>query len=351
MGPPLVAENNESRRVRGAASRREKSPNWSKDRILRAILQREIEELSLSPGTVSRQHTALYQAARNQFGRWAGALRAAGVDPVRVGRYRRWSRRAIIHRIRDLARKGTALNSAAIQRFEAKLVRAVARKFPSWDEALIAAGIDPGQWRKQRPPWTPDSVIAALHDIHSTGGDLNHGALAGGSLTNAAARLFGSWDGALRAAGFAPMEIRLCRKAWTAETIVEEIRLRRGRGQAVNSYGLDCTSLRNAGYRFYGSWRKALAAAGLDPDKIQKRKCRCKPWKADTVIREIQRKRAAGEPLNTNDISPYSLRMCGVKFFGSWDAALTVAGLDPSRIRKRPGPRRPPTRKRGQNGT
>lgn len=342
MGPPIVAEKNKNTCRRGAASRRGKSPNWTKDRILRAILRREIEGLPLSPKAVSRQQSGLYQAARGRFGGWHGALRAAGIDPVRVSQNRRWSRRSIIQRIRQLAREGEDLNSAAIQRSEPRLVGAVVRKFASWDEALIAAGVDPQQSRKQRPPWTLDSVIAALRDIHSTGRELNHGALAGGSLTNAAAQLFGSWDGALRAAGFAPEKIRLCRSAWTAESIIEEIRLRHGRGQAVNSYGLNCTSLRNAAYRFFGSWRKALLLAGLDPDKIQKRKPRCKPWTVDTALREIQRKHAAGEALNTNDISPYSLRMSGVKFFGSWDAALTAAGLDPSMIRKKRPPKRSP---------
>jgi len=278
-------------------------------------------------------------------------LRAAGINPLRVGRYRRWSRRTVIQRIRQLAQEGKPLNSAAIQRLEPKLVGAVNRRFSSWDDALIEAGVAPNQWRKQRPPWTRDSVILALREIHSTGGRLNHGAFRKDSLRNAAPRLFGSWDGALRAAGFAPEEVRLCREAWNEETIVGQIRLRYQRGQAVNSGSIDRSSLRSAAYRCFGSWRKALAAAGLDPDKIQKRKPRCKPWTAETVLQEIQRKHEMGEALNTNNISPYSLRMSGAKFFGSWDAALTAAGLDPSTIRKGPPSRQPSTRRRRHDGT
>jgi hypothetical protein len=81
-----------------------------------------------------------------------------------------------------------------------------------------------------------------------------------------------------------------------------------------------------------GSWDAALEAAGLDPDDIRVYR---KPWTREEIILEIQRKHRQGEALNAKDVSPHSLRSRGTVFFGSWDAALTIAGLDPSKIRKK----------------
>lgn len=55
------------------------------------------------------------------FGRWEAALRAAGIDPDRVRRHRRWSRRAVIDRIGRLAAERKPLNLRAIQLSEATL--------------------------------------------------------------------------------------------------------------------------------------------------------------------------------------------------------------------------------------
>ena len=318
------------------------SASWDRGRVIKAILRRQSEGLPLNASAVTRQQGALYDAARRQFGQWANALQAAGIDPTCVARCRRWSRETVIQRIQQLAQEGTSLNSTVMRDFDGGLLAAATKRFTSWDEALRAAGIDPERWRILRPPWTREIIIRDIRQIHAGGGKLNHGALGKCSLSNAATRIFGSWDDALRAAGFDPGKIRLCRKHWTVDTVVEEIQRRHRRGQAVNSKGVIGLSLYRAGTCLLGSWRQALTAAGLDPERIQKHGVARTPWKAGTVIQEIQRKHTMGEPLNGGDVLPPSLLSRGAKFFGSWDAALTAAGLDPSKIRKRPvTPERP----------
>jgi len=197
-------------------------------------------------------------------------MRASGIDPASVRRHRRWTRQSVIQRICELAAEGRPLNSAAVQRSESTLPSAASRFFSSWNEALQAAGVDPEKWRKRVPTWTRERVIQRIRQIHAGGGKVNHAALGHNSVSRAGVLLFGSWDAALQAAGLNPDDIRVYRKPWTPEEIIQE----------------------------------------------------------------IQRKHRQGEPLNAKDVSPHSLRSRGTAFFGSWDAALTTAGLDPSEIRK-----------------
>ena len=309
---------------------------WSRRRIVRVIQQRHSEGLPVNAAAVMREPGALYDAARREFGQWDIALQAAGIDPMRVKRRRLWSREAIIQRIQQLAREGRAMSRAAIDDLDCSFVAAATHRFSSWGEALLAAGIDPEQWRILRRPWTRETLIRDIRQIHAEGGKLNHSAVGKSSLSNAATRIFGSWDRALRAAGFKPEKIRLCRKHWTAEAVVAEIRRRYRRGRLVNSKGVGASSIYRAGTHLFGSWRQALKAAGLDPEQIQKQKVQRRAWTAETVLQEIRRKHTVGEPLSFRDVDPKSLYSRGAEFFGSWDEALAAAGLDPSKIRKRP---------------
>jgi len=168
-----------------------------------------------------------------------------------------------------------------------------------------------------------------------------------------ATRLFGSWDAALQVAGLDPTEIRLHRKRWTAETMIQEIRLKHRNGDPLNCTSVQHSSLYVSAVRHYGSWDSALMEAGLDPARTRKIKPHCRPWTPETVVQEIRRKHQAAEPLNRSAVSPESLCVRGSKFYGSWDAALTAAGLDPSTIRKhrpRCGGRISRARRRGDDG-
>ena len=313
----------------------------NKHDVIRAILQRECRGLPLNHAAVMRGDSRLQRAALRLFGRWDAALRAAGINPAGVRKTREWSRKAVVRRIRELAGEGKALNSAAVQEFEAILVSAAHRYFSSWDEALHAAGLDAEMWRKQAPAWTQDRLIRTIREAYARGGKINHAVAAawkGNSLTRAGVRLFGSWDAALRAAGLDPVRIRRYRKPWTKNTVIQAIRVKHRGGDALAYTTVVPGSLRQAGIRFFGSWNATLLAAGLNPAKIRLYRTRCKPWTAPTTLAEIRRKHRMGEALNTHNISPYSLCLSGVRFFGSWDAALTAAGLDPSKIRKRRTP-------------
>ena len=83
--------------------------------------------------------------------------------------------------------------------------------------------------------------------------------------------LFGTWDNALRAAGFIPGEMRLHR-TWDTEKVSKAIRNLRHRRQQLNAHYVakHNPALFQAGLRYYGRWNKALRAAGISTTRILK---------------------------------------------------------------------------------
>lgn len=242
--------------------------------VLRAILEREAAGLPLNHAAVLREDRRLHADILRLFGCWDAAMQASGIDPACVRLHRRWSRRAVIRRIMQLDEQGKPLNAHAVQKSEAVLPSAALRHFASWDDALTAAGIDPLQWRRCVPDWTRERVIAAIHGIRDQGGKLNHAAVRRSSLSGAAVDLFGCWDAALRAAGLDPNQVRLYRRPWTPEAIVAEIQRKHKAGEALNAKDVSPNWIRRSARRLFGSWDSALAAAGLDPDRIKRNRRR-----------------------------------------------------------------------------
>ncbi len=257
-----------------AAPGRSQGARAGKADVLRAILRREAAGLPLNHAAVLEQDRRLHADALRLFGCWDAALRAAGIDPVRVRRHRRWSRRAVIHRIVQLAAERKPLNLRAIQLSEATLASATYRFFASWDEALAAAGIDPEAWRRRCHRWTRERVIATIQSIRDQGGRLNHAAVGRSSLSPAAVALFGCWDAALQAAGINPREVRVYRTPWTREEMVAEIRRKHEAGEALNAKDVTPNWIRRSARLLFGSWDAALTAAGLDPAKIRRNRRR-----------------------------------------------------------------------------
>ncbi|MBM4018924.1 MAG: hypothetical protein FJ288_11445 [Planctomycetes bacterium] len=242
--------------------------------VLRAILKREYDGLPLNRTALMRQDRALHNAILRVFRSWDQAMRAAGIDPDSVRCYRRWSRRTVIESILRLAVEGRPLNAAAVQKAEPNLASAALRWFRSWDEALDAAGIAPARWTRRVPTWTRERVIRAIQSIHAGGRSVSHAALRRNSVTRAATLLFGSWDAALRAACLDPETVRLHREPWTPDEVVREIRRKARACEPLNAKAVSPYSLRRRGRVFFGSWDAALSAAGLDPAKVRKSKSR-----------------------------------------------------------------------------
>ena len=240
-----------------------------KAEVLRAILEREARGRPLNHAAVLRDDAQLHAAILRIFGQWDAAMQACGIDPACVRRHRHWNREEVIKRITELAELGHPLNVRAIQISEATLASAADRYFDSWADALASAGVDPSDWQRRIPTWTRDRVVDVIQQLHCDGKPINHAAVRRNSLSQAGVKLFGSWDAALQQAGIDPADVRIYRKPWTAEELVRELRRKYAAGEPVNAKDVRPNHIRRPACRLFGSWDAALVAAGLDPNVIR----------------------------------------------------------------------------------
>jgi hypothetical protein len=88
-----------------------------------------------------------------------------------------------------------------------------------------------------------------------------------------------------------------------------------------------------AGDRLFGSWDRALSAAGLDADEISQ----YRKWDKDSIVSELKARSKDGTPLNSGAVQKDDpgLHAAAVRHFGSYDTALRAAKVDPAKIRRR----------------
>lgn len=269
--------------------------SWTRERILRHILEREAEGRPLTTGGEGVDNL-LYSAARRIFGSWRNAILAAGIPPERVLTWERWSPAKILAKIRLLSRRRRPLTTDEVERRYHNLVSAARRHFGSWSKAVLAAGVDPIKLQRV-VPWTRERVVEAILTRALRGESLVARLVEPRSLIDAAQRFYGSWQAALTAAGLDPRSADLpprrrkrprprrarpvsnataseLRAPWSKERVVEAIGVRLRQRLRINAWAVsrDDPSLYGAAKRYLGSWDDALRAAGVDPSEHKGRR-------------------------------------------------------------------------------
>jgi len=312
---------------------------WSnKDTIIRELRRRSDAGLGIHTTAIKRSVPGLVNAMCAHFGSFADALRAAGIDPASVRLvHKPWDKAAVIAALNDRRAKGMDLNAGAVSKSHAGLYQASLKWFTSYDEALRAAGVDPATVR-QVIVWGQDLVIAKLRERRAGGLGVNMQALSNSDLRlrDAMTRHFGSFDAALRAAGIDPADVRK-RISWDKDKVIRALHDRRDRGLGLNqkAIGGSDSPLVNAMWAQFGSHDAALRAAGIDPNSVKKRGY---PWDRARVLRALQDRQARGLRLDERSVkrSCVGLGDAIALHFPSHDAALRDAGLDPDVARRTP---------------
>jgi hypothetical protein len=197
------------------------------------------------------------------------------------------------------------------------LFAAAKRRFGSWHRAMVAAGLD----SIQRKQWTNSIVLAAIRNHHARG-TLSRVWREDASLLNAGCKRFGSWQNALAAAGLEPRRLQ----RWSTERILRE--LRRWHRQTQHAVRLADPRLADAAARYFGSLQKAAEAAGIE---LRQRK-----WPPERIIEAIQNRYVRG--LTLLPCQDRRLFGAAIRVFGSWRAAVATAGL----VHKLPQPKNRP---------
>lgn len=180
-----------------------------------ADLLAEVERMA---GVLGRAPTAAEMDAlgeysertyRERFGSWSGALREAGYDVPADGRRgggRRVDDDALLAELRNLAERfGRPPKFEEMWKEGDHSPTTYRRRFGSWSAALSAAGLEPRRFRSERIP-----NRRLVREVRRLAGRLDaiprkrdmdeRGRYSGSTYYNR----YGSWDGALAAAGLSP---------------------------------------------------------------------------------------------------------------------------------------------------
>lgn len=180
------------------------------------------------------------------------------------------------------------------------------------------------------PKWNRDSILRWILERDSQGAPVRaKDALAYNSyMYREAMRSFGSWAGALTAAGIS-LPVRQGARSWSPKKVIRGIQRASVKPESLcyKNMMIRRRKLLEAANKLFGSWRKALIAAGVDPESVRL----TRTWDRESVIEAILDRAVKDEPLAVTKVSPGSLAQWGIRIFGSWTDALRAAGLDPDK--------------------
>jgi molybdenum-dependent DNA-binding transcriptional regulator ModE len=201
----------------------------------------------------------------------------------------------------------------------------------SWENAVRLAGLDYARIRRGRL-WTEESVAEALQRWSSEQGPLVAARLreTDPTLLAAVLRFYNSLQMAARRLGL-PYR-RLTRKR-TIESVARDLRAWNRRHGPLNRSMMKSTApkLLSAVERKFGSVAKAADELGLQHVSMVRQ------WTTESVLAAIRVLKEDAKPLHSAAVQRADSGMlaAGIKLFGSWNAALETAGLDPVQIMKR----------------
>jgi hypothetical protein len=198
-----------------------------------------------------------------------------------------------------------------------KLDDAARRCFGSVRAALEVAGLPCGQPERRTTGWSKNAVVEAIRQRHRNGESLVRTNREDRALYEAAKLWHGSWTAALAASGFP----QLTRDYYTAD----EVRLRiidlYERELPLTGKSHNDPQLQRSCKKHFGGWRKAVESLGLGSELRRM-------WTPQKVIEEIVRRRAEGYDLNVTYYEDHGLFVAARIRFGSWNKALVAAGID-----------------------
>ncbi|MBW3622638.1 MAG: hypothetical protein KY468_04430, partial [Armatimonadetes bacterium] len=107
--------------------------------------------------------------------------------------------------------------------------------------------------------------------------------------------------------------------------------------------------LTSAAIRYFGSWRAAVEAAGIDYESValvgrRRRSEKITKWTQESILEEICRLYRAGEDLTSTNVRRKHLSLYATArrkdHFGSWANALAEAGIDYATLKQQAKARR-----------
>ena len=235
----------------------------------------------------------------------------------------------MLREIRQLSRAGKPIAASRVPR---PLYGAAKRYVGCWDDAVRAAGSPPGAHRLIQS-WSRTRVRTAILERRRQRMSNSPSVVAteDSRLYGTAERLYGSWRRAVRAAGIDPATYKGPWK-WTqarARAWVED-RVARGLPMLKKHVpeGLYARVRADTG-RGWGAFVESLGIAYAGPPPRRR-------WSRDALVAAIRERIRRGLPITAFAVQKdeQSLKHAARNHFGSWGAALQAAGIRPRPLRR-----------------
>ena len=290
---------------------------WTEELVLDTIRQVVKGGVLPSRGQLNRRYPGLYCAAVKRFGSFVKALEAAGTD-LRPDHSVKWPKKKVLDELKKLADAGVPMNSSSVMKKNYPLHRAAFRFFRTWPEVLAAIGI---KHEPRNKSWSKAKIVEALRNRKKAGLSLRYVDVKAedGQLRAAIGPYFGSYRKAMRAAG---LEIERLTEQWDKDRVIRELKELATRHPGLNSCRLAKLDrkLHAAVPRLFTGFKEAFEIAGL----TLSRKI---PWTQERVISQIKKRIAHSRALDKKSVRNCSVDLVekGEEYFGSWENAVTAA--------------------------
>jgi len=306
---------------------RREGVHYTRKQVLWELRRRLRAGRSISPSGLGE---GFYQTVCRRFGTWTRAVRHLGIDPLEHRRTRCWPRARILRGLRERGDRGAALSMSSVSNEHPALYMAARRSFGSWAGALRAAGFDPRTCRKPAE-WDLARAEVWIRELHARGGSLKPAEVPRPIYASVCRRSEGGWGRFVRSLGL-PYGGLIRHMDWTAAEVTAEISRRRRAGLPLNLGAVQAEgqSLTHQARSRFGSWDAALSAAGVDPGTTRLQR---PAWTRKEIITALRRRQREGRSLRFATLKrdePRLLKAALKLFPFSLARALNAAGLDPA---------------------
>ena len=313
---------------------RETGHHWPRARVLAELRARHRAGRSVA---WSRLPVGLQLSIRRRFGSWDRAMERIGLDPPAHRLTRRWDPDSIVAAVREVAGQGTPCSAKRAQEEHNALYRAVVRWVGRWSEALRRAGLDPAD-HHEPSRWSLEVARRWIRTAHRAGRSVRTTRAPGGLVGHVRRETGAPWSAFVESLGV-PYPGGRKRMNWSDDAVLEAILDRQRRNLAMNAGAVkgDHQALHHQARNRFGSWDHAVRAAGLEP--ICRREPRTKAGISAEIRRRRRARRPLDRAGALADARRFV--RAAERLFGSWGRALEAAGIPRGTARRVPGrPRR-----------
>jgi len=324
------------RRARLPAVPLGRAATWNRERLVVELRQLYAEGCRLTVTELrARGRYDLLNAIAKIAGSMSNGRRLAGVpEPVIVrAAEERWDADRVVAEIRERYAEGEPIASSKVP---PTLLAAAMRYCSSWKDAIEQAGFDYDQIRLVRAPHTKEELVAELRELAAARPDATPAQIHALPLAQAIKHAFGSLRAGLKASGLADWP-RITRPPLPAkEGTLELIRARHEAGAAITPGAVNAEDNRlyRAARRHFGSWDRAIDAAGLPMQR------HWLVWTKERVIERLRARHASGQAMTATALreSDPPLYYGGRTLFGNIAEAVRAAGVPVTTAQSQPAP-------------